>query len=89
MSVPSIEQMINTLLALGKSCDEIIELWETTLNYYNYNNDSRDITDNIRLTEKISEDDREFRVGESTHTFLLMFFPELLAKKSLFKKKCF
>ena len=85
--VPSIEQIINTLLALGKSCDEIIELWETTLNYYNYNNDSRDITDNIRLTEKISEDDREFRVGESTHTFLLMFFPELLDKKSLFLDK--
>lgn len=82
--VPSIEQIINTLLALGKSCDEIIELWETTLNYYNYNNDSRDVTDNIRLTEKIAEDNREFRVGESTHTFLLMFFPELLGTKSLF-----
>lgn len=85
--VPSIEQIINTLLALGKSSDEIIELWETTLNYYNYNNDSRDVTDNIRLTEKMAEDEREFRVGESTHTFLLMFFPELLGTKSLFLDK--
>ena len=85
--VPSIEQIINTLLALGKSCDEIIELWKTTLNYYNYNNDSRNIIDNIRLTEKISEDNREFKVGESTYTFLLMFFPQIIGTKSLFLDK--
>lgn len=82
--VPSIEQIINTLLALGKSCEEIVELWKTTLNYYNYNSNSRNITDNIRLTEKISQDNREFKVGESTYTFLLMFFPQIIGTKSLF-----
>ena len=85
--VPSIEQIINTLIALGKSSDEIIELWKTTLNYYNYNNNSRNITDNIRLTKKISQDNRKFRVGESTYTFLLMFFPQIIGTKSLFLDK--
>ena len=82
--VPSIEQMINTLVALGKTSDEIIELWKSTLNYYNYNTCSRNITDNKRLTVKIANDKREFKVGDSTYTFLLMFFPQIIGTKSLF-----
>lgn len=82
--VPSIEQIINTLVALGKTSEEIIKLWKNTLKYYNYNNNSKDISDNIRLTEKISKDNREFKIGESTYTFLLMFFPQIIGTKSLF-----
>jgi len=85
--VPSIEQIINTLVALGKSCDEIIDLWKNTLNYYNYNTNSRDINDNIRLTKKIVKDNREFTIGKFTYNFLLMFFPQILGKKSLFLDK--
>ena len=82
--VPSIEQIINTLIALGKTCDEIIELWKTTLKYYNYNTNSKNVNDNIRLTEKISKDKREFIIGKDTYNFLAMFFPEIVGLKSFF-----
>lgn len=84
VSVPSIEQIINTLIALGKSCDEIIELWKSSLKYYNYRTNSDNIDDNIRLTEKISKDDREFTVGNQTYTFLCMFFPKIIGIRSFF-----
>lgn len=82
--IPSIEQVINTLVALGKTSNEIIELWKTKLRYYNYNTHSKDVSDHIRLSEKIAKDKREFTVGEFTYTFLLMFFPEIIGSKSLF-----
>lgn len=82
--VPSIEQMINTLHAIGKTADEIIELWQTTLNYFNYRNNSRNIDDNIRLTEKICNDEREFTIGNQTYTFLCMFFPKVVGIRSFF-----
>lgn len=82
VSVPSIEQIINTLHALGKSADEIAELWKTKLNYYNYRINTKNLDDHIKLTYKICNDDREFTVGKQTYTFLCMFFPEIIGIKS-------
>lgn len=84
VAVPSIEQMINTLHAMGKTSDEIIELWRTTLKYFNYRTNSWNINDHIRLTDKICADDREFTIGSQTYTFLCMFFPKVVGIKSFF-----
>lgn len=83
IKVPSIEQIINTLLALGKTEEEIEDLWYNTLNYYNYNTMSNDVEDCIRLTQKISKDDREFIVGGATVAFLKSFFPQLFGCENI------
>lgn len=82
IAIPSIEKIINTLLAIGKTADEIIELWKNKLMYYNYNTNSDDISDNIKLTKKIAKDDRKFTIGKTTYEFLQMFFPEIFGIKS-------
>ena len=82
--VPTITQIINTLLALGKTRDEIADLWKNELNYYNYNNQSRDLTDVLRLTKKFKLENDEYIIGNSTYLFLQMFFPHIVGQKSYF-----
>lgn len=74
--VPSITQIINTLIALGFTREQIINLWENELNYYNYNTNSNDISDCISLTNKFTID--EYKVGKETYNFLCMFFPSIV-----------
>lgn len=85
--VPTIAQMINTLLAIGKTKDEICELWEDELNYYNYNTESRDVTDVIRFTKYFNLDCDEYIIGQQTYLFLQMFFPEIVGCNSFFLAK--
>lgn len=85
--VPSIEQIINTLISIGKTKEEIISLWKNTLKYYNYRTSSRNVDDQIRLTEKMINDNREFIKGETTYTFLLMFFPNIVGSTAIYLDK--
>ena len=85
--VPTIAQMINTLLAIGKTKDEICELWEYELNYYNYNTESRDVNDVIRFTKYFNIDCDEYIIGQQTYLFLQMFFPEIVGCNSFFLAK--
>lgn len=84
VSVPSIEQIINTLIALGKTCDEIIEFWKTSLNYYNYRTNNNNVDDNIRLTKKMCAEDREHNIGSQVYNFLRMFFPKIIGIEYFF-----
>ena len=85
--VPTITQIINTLLAIGKTKDEICELWKYKLNYYNYNNKSRDVNDVIRFTKYFNLENDEYIIGQQTYLFLQMFFPEIVGCKSFFLAK--
>jgi hypothetical protein len=82
--IPTITQMINTLLALGKTRDEIKELWKNEFNYYNYNTNSRDLNDVLRLTQKFKLDNDEYTVGNQTYLFLQMFFPHTIGLNLFF-----
>ena len=85
--IPTITQIINTLLAIGKTRDEICDLWKDKLNYYNYNTRSKNIDDVLRLTNKFKLDNDEYVVGQSTYMFLQMFFPDIVGLKSFFLAK--
>lgn len=85
--VPTITQIINTLLAIGKTKDEICDLWEDRLNYYNYNTKSRDVSDAIRFTKYFNLENDEYIVGQQTYLFLQMFFPDIIGCKSFFLAK--
>ena len=85
--VPTITQIINTLLAIGKTKDEICDLWEDRLNYYNYNTKSRDVSDAIRFTKYFNLENDEYIVGQQTYLFLQMFFPDIVGCKSFFLAK--
>lgn len=85
--VPTITQIINTLLAIGKDRDEIQYLWENELNYYNYNTKSRNVDDLIRQTKTFKIDNDEYVIGKSTYLFLQMFFPNIVGLKSNFLAK--
>lgn len=85
--IPSITQMINTLIALGKTREEIKQLWKTKLKYYNYNTNSRNTEDPERLSVKFKTDTDEYSVGKSTYLFLQMFFPDIVGIKSHFLAK--
>ena len=80
--VPSITQIINTLIALNFTREDIIELWQNKLNYYNYNNGSDDVKDCISLTKKFTID--EYKVGKDTYNFLCMFFPDIVGIDGFF-----
>lgn len=85
--VPTITQIINTLLAIGKTKDEICDLWKNRLNYYNYNTKSRDVSDAIRFTKYFNLENDEYIVGQQTYLFLQMFFPDIVGCKSFFLAK--
>lgn len=87
ISVPTITQIINTLLAIGKDRDEICDLWRDTLKYYNYNTKSADIKDIIRFTNTFKLENDEYIIGKQTYLFLQMFFPEIVGIKSFFLAK--
>ena len=85
--VPTITQMINTLLAIGKDREEIVRLWQDKLHYYNYNTRSNNVDDNIKLSRKFKTDNNEYTIGKATYLFLQMFFPETIGLKSYFLAK--
>ncbi len=80
--VPSITQIINTLIALNFEREDIIELWKNKLNYYNYNSGTNDVKDCISLTKKFVVD--EYKVGKDTYNFLCMFFPNIIGLDGFF-----
>lgn len=85
--VPTITQIINTLLAIGKTRDEIIELWKTRLKYFNYNTNTGNLEDVIRLSNKFTIENNEYKIGPHTYLFLQMFFPDIVGCKSYFLAK--
>lgn len=80
--IPSITQIINTFIALNFEREEIVELWKTKLNYYNYNTCSNNISDCISLTNKFTIDN--YIVGKDTYNFLCMFFPDVVGFDGFF-----
>lgn len=85
--IPTITQIINTLLALDKTRDEICELWKNKLRYYNYNANTKDIKDIIRFTKTFRLENDEYIAGQQTYLFLQMFFPDIVGCKSMFLAK--
>lgn len=82
--VPSITQIINTLLALDFSREEIVDLWKNKLKYYNYNSGTDNVSDCISLTKKFTIDKDNFKIGQHTYTFLCMFFPDIVGINGFF-----
>lgn len=80
--IPSITQIINTLIALEFKREDIIELWKNKLEYYNYNTGSNDVSDCISLTKKFTVE--EYKVGKDTYNFLCMFFPDIVKYNGFF-----
>ena len=85
--IPTITQIINTLLAIGKTREEICDLWENKLQYYNYNTRTKNVEDAVRLTKKFKLENDEYIVGQQTYLFLQMFFPDVVGCKSFFLAK--
>lgn len=80
--VPSITQIINTLIALNFTREQIIQLWKNELKYYNYNTASRNVSDCISLSKKFTVP--EYKVGKETYNFLCMFFPYIIGINGFF-----
>lgn len=85
--IPTITQIINTLLALDMTRDEICELWRNKLRYYNYNAKTKDVGDIIRFTKSFRLENDDYKVGQQTYLFLQMFFPDIVGCKSMFLAK--
>lgn len=85
IAVPSITQIINTLLALDFDREDIVGLWRGKLQYYNYNSGTGDVSDCISLTRKFTLD--EYKTGQDTYNFLRMFFPDIVGVDGFFLSK--